>query len=188
MGMPRQEGLGPNFDVVFQHHVGPNPSLVRVDNGHAVEHVSMVNAQLQNLGCFSQLNAGVNAQAFVHVFSLNANGSTAAFARNLNNVGKVEFALRIVAVDLCERFEKHGSVEAIEARIAFGDSCLHFVAVLLFNNAFHHAARVAHNAAITLRVGGFHREHCNAGVARFARLHQFGQGLRRNEGAVAVQH
>ena len=188
LGFPQEEGLREKLNIGRDLDVGADPHRGRVPHGDARLHVLLVDARLQGAHRRGQLDARVHAQALGDIACGKREHVAPGAATNLEHVGQVELALRVVASHLLERLEKSLRVEAVEARVAFGDGGLGGVRVLLLDDALDAPFAVADDAPIAERVVELHGEHHNRRVRAGAHVGELANGIGRDKRAVARQH
>ena len=188
LGFSQEEGLREKLNIGRDLHVGADPHRGRIPHGDARRHVLLVDARLQGARRRGQLDTRVHAEALGDVACGKRKHVAPGAAANLEHVGQVELALRVVASHLLERLEKRLRVEAVEAGVAFGDGGLGGVRILLLDDTLDAPFAVADDAPVAERVVELHGEHHDRRVRAGAHVGELANGIGRDERAVARQH
>ena len=187
-GGAHERDVGQQLHVLRDGHVRTDPYQLGVDHGHAGRHMRTVDATLGQLRGLGQLDARVHAQALGRVVAGQCQHGTASVATDLQHVGEVELALRVIVAHLLERVEQRPRIEAVEPGIALADGRLLGRGVLLLHDARHRSLLVAHDAPVAERVVQLHREHHHGRVVLLAHGRKARDGIGRDQRAVARQH
>ena len=191
MRVANQMGLGPYHGVAADGGVRANPSLGGVDEGDALSHELVVDAVAGDGGELSQLGARVDAKAVAVVFAVvDAHGMAGGF-KDLEHVGQVVLALRVIAGDIAYVGGKQGAIEGIAPGVAFKKlRGLLRRAILLLDDARDHTVAIELDAAVAKGVGRGHGE--DGGRKRSVRYglgeHANGIGLDKRKVAVEDHH
>ena len=156
--------LRQQLHVALDFHIGADPYLIGVRHGNAGGHMALVDAALHNLRHLRQLNARVHAQALGGVVGGKRQHGAASVSADLQHVGQIKLALRIIVADLGQRVKQRAGIEAIEPGIALVDGGLLGRGILLFDDALNLASLVANDASITGGVVKLHGQHHHAAL------------------------
>src|SRR2546425_5995579 len=121
-----------------------------------------------------ELGLGIDAGDFHRVIHLDRSHAHAFLDRQRDDVGEVILLLRVAVADLADPSIEEPGIERHESGIDLPDRALRARGVLLLRDALYAAARVAHDASVTLRVAHF-RRHDGEPVAR--RVYQLSETL-----------
>ena len=167
-GGAHERDVGQQLHVLRDGHVRTDPYQLRVDHGHASRHMRTVDATLGQLRGLGQLDARVHAQALGRVVAGQRQHGTAGVVTDLQHVGEIELALRVI--------------------VALADGRLLGRGVLLLHDARHRSLLVAHDAPVAERVVQLHRKHHHGRVVLLAHGRKARDGIGRDQRAVARQH
>ena len=150
--------------------------------------MALVDAALHDLRHLRQLDARVHAQALGGVVGGKRQHGATSVSADLQHVGQIKLALRIIVADLGQRVKQRAGIEAIEPGIALVDGGLLGRGILLFDDALNLARLVADDAAVAGGVVKLHGQHHHGGVVLVSHLSQARDGFRLDKRAVARQN
>jgi hypothetical protein len=180
-------------DAAADHRVGANRHVLvdrrrrRIVERDAGQHRGAVLARAQDGGDLREVDARVHAAQLGRVLEAQRRHASFALAVHRDEIGEVVLALGVVRRQLVQRREQRLERERVDAAVDFPDAALVAGGVPLLDDALHLAGRVAHNAAVPVRLVDDRGQNRGGGALARVRLEQAFQGVRFEERDVGVQ-
>ncbi len=185
-GCPPQTGAGVDGGVGANRHINVDPGGGRVDDRHSGTHMGLADSAVHLGAEFGQLDAVVRTRALPVVGELKGACGAPGGGRCREDIGQVDLALIIVGAQGSQGGAQEVRVEGVDARVDLVNRGLLGGGVALLDDRGDRARGVADDASVA---GGILDARGQDGD-RVARAlvggDQIGQGVRRQEGDVAV--
>ncbi len=165
-----------------------DPHEPGVGHRDAAQHVRLVDAQLQHLGCLGELDSGVHPHRLEGLLGGGGAHEQSLAVEHLDHIGEVVLALGVLGGKAVEMGEQHRGVEAVRAGVDLGEVVLVGTQVLLLDDRGDSAIAIAHDAAVVAGVGQVRGEQRERGTAALAHRYEAGDGVGPQQGRVAREH
>ena len=146
-----QLGAGEDRHVLGQHDVGVDPRGLGIQHRHAVLHPAGDDPPVELAAERGELGAVVGALGLPHVVDGEGGHGQAGVAGELDRVGQVVLALRVVVADPVDRVDQEAGVEGEDAGVDLPDLALLVTRVLLLDDREDLALAVADDPAVAGR-------------------------------------
>ena len=187
-GRAVQLHAGQEGHVILDAHGHVNPGVLRVDNGHAVTHVSLEDAVVEHAAQLSQLHTVVSALNFPTVLNGQGGGTVALRTGDGQHIGNVLLALSVIGGHLKQGFAQHVGVKGVDTGVDLGNLELFGGGVLRLDDGGHLASLVTHDTAVgagLVHVGG---QHGDGVLVLLVESDKLAQSLRTQQGHIAIGH
>ena len=169
-------------------HVRIDHDALRQPDRHACFHQRRGLARAENAVHFAELGAGVAPEYFLRVRGHLSQHRIALLREHGDDVGQVEFAVRVVGLEARERGPQFVEREAIHARVNFVDGSLLFAELRFLDDGGDGASGLPQNTAVAGGVLDDGGQNGGRGVAVAVRLQKRAQRSRADERGVSRQH
>ena len=179
---------GQEGHVILDAHGHVNPGVLRIDDGHAVTHVSLEDAVVEHAAQLSQLHTVVSTLNLPAVLNGQGGGTVALRTGDGQHIGNVLLTLSVIGGHLKQGFAQHVGVKGVDTGVDLGNLELFGGGVLRLDDGGHLASLVTHDTAVgagLINVGG----QDSYGVLVFlVEGNQFAQSLGAQQRNIAVGH
>ena len=188
MGAAAQQGVGLEGDVPLEGDVGVDPGGRGVEDRHPGPHPGVEGAPVELAVQRGELDPVVDTLGLPGVGDGQGTHPLAVAARDRDDVGDVELALRVVGRQALERVAQRLGLEGVDAGVELADPQLVLGGVLLLHDPGDRPRRAAQDPAVAGRVvevAGQQRDGVGLGVMDGDEV---GERLAGEQRGVAVRH
>ena len=174
--------------IVLDAHSHVNPCVLRINDGHAVAHVTLEDTVVEHTAQLSQLHAVVSALNLPAVLNGQGGGTVTLRTGDGQHIGNVLLALSVIGSHLKQGLAQHISVKGVDTGVNLGNLELFGGGVLRLNNGGHLASLVAHDTAVGTGLIHVGSQHSDRVLVMLVESDKLAQSLGAQQRHITVGH